>query len=253
MDGLQNSRRKFWTPPPRPDWVERVNAEGRFLDLAGVVPLDEASLLATATANTGLSDFGDDDWREPFGVLLKSLAEEAQLTLMGRIMTRTDLLMFLEARLRVEDMYKRHPEIEEQEIKAPFWIFGLGRSGTSLLQTLLALDPANRTTKTWEAMFPVPLSQAGPDLRSEIADNRITQWNRVTPEIVSMHDFSGEGQTETIHFESLSFRTPAWLNLLGLLPSYNAYIAGQPYELSFSYAKRALKLLQWQNRGFNGS
>ena len=94
-----------WTPPPRPEWVQRVNEEGNFLDLSAVIPLDEGSLIDRAIANTGLSDFGDEDWREPFKVLVKGLDQEAHLNLMGRILTRTDLLMFLEARLRVEDTY----------------------------------------------------------------------------------------------------------------------------------------------------
>ena len=62
-----------WQPPPRPGWVERINAEGRGMDIKSVVPLDENSLLEHAKVNTGLSDFGDDNWHEPFQVLVKSL------------------------------------------------------------------------------------------------------------------------------------------------------------------------------------
>ena len=241
-----SSRRQAWTPPPRPDWVAKVNEEGVLLDLRGVVPLDEDSLVRTAVANTGLSDFGEDGWRDFLRLYLKSLDEEAELNLMGRLMTRSDILMFLEARLRVEETYKQHPEIADEVVDRPFWIFGLGRSGTSLLQTLLALDPASRTTRVWEAMFPVPLSMEGPDRRRELAEGRITQWNRVTPEIVAMHEFAAEAQTETIHFEAISFRTPAWLNLLGLTPSFNAYCAGQGIAPSLDYARRIFKLLQWR-------
>ena len=241
-----DDRRGAWTPPPRPDWVAQVNAEGEVLDLRSVVPLRPEELIATAMANTGLSNFGDDDWREPFEIYVRSLDAEAELHLMGRIMTRTDLLMLLEARLQIEDLYARHPEIDDEVIEAPLWIFGQGRSGTSLLQTLLALDPANRTPRFWEVMFPVPPS-SGPDRRREVGDARITLWNRVTPEIVSMHDFRGEAETETIHAESLSFRCPPWLNLFGLTMSYNIHMAGEDYTKSFAYAKRVFKALQWQD------
>src|SRR5579863_10401599 len=103
--GDADRRRSLWTPPSRPDWVRRLNQEGRCLDLQSVVPLDERSLLQAAVRNTGLTDFGSDDWREPFQVLLRALEEEAELSLTGRIMTRSDLLTFLEARLRIEDCY----------------------------------------------------------------------------------------------------------------------------------------------------
>lgn len=247
---VENSSRKAsWQPPKRPDWVARVNEEGKHLDIAGIVPLDESSLIATATANTGLSDFGADDWREPFRRLLNSYNTESNLNLIGRIMTRSDLLMFLEARLRVEDAYKRHPEISEQEIRKPFFIFGQGRSGTSILHILLSLDPQNRTTYGWDSTFPVEFKIGEQDLRREIADARISMWNRVTPEIYAMHRFGGDEPAECIQIESLSLRTPAWLNLLGLAPSYNAYISKEDYCLSYEYLKRVLKLLQWQSPG----
>lgn len=133
-----NERIKRWQAPPRPDWVKRINEEGRHLDLRAVVPLDAESLISHAIRNTALTDFGDDGWREPFEVLVKSFDEEADLTLMGRLMTRSDLLMHLEGRLRIEDAYKRHPEIEDQALSPPILIVGSGRSGTSMLQNLLS-------------------------------------------------------------------------------------------------------------------
>src|SRR5262245_30805521 len=111
----ENYRIEQWTPPARPEWVKQLNEEGRWLDIKGIVPLDAESLIATAKANMGLSDFGSDDWREPFAMFLKGLNEESDLNLMGRIMTRSDILMNLEARLRVEEEYKQHPEIENVE------------------------------------------------------------------------------------------------------------------------------------------
>ncbi|MFA5524671.1 MAG: sulfotransferase [Tissierellales bacterium] len=241
---------KEWTPPKRPEWVRRINEEGTYLDLKGVVPLDENSLIERAKLNTGLSDFGHDDWYEPFQVFIKSLEEEAELSLMGRIMTRSDILMHLEARLKVEDTYKRHPEIDDEEIHNPIFILGSGRSGTSAIQNLLSLDPDNATPKHWEALFPAPPPEAATyhtDPRIEIADKRMTQWNRVTPEIESMHEFNGSMPTELIQIETLSFQSVAWLALYGYCPSYVAYMQERSALPAFSYAKRVLKLLQWKN------
>lgn len=239
------SRRAVWHPPVRPEWVRRINDEGAGLDLKGVVPLDPASLIATATKNTGLADFGGDDWREPLDRFCKALDEEAQLNLMGRILTRTDLLMFLEARLRVEDLYRRHPEIEDEVIAAPIWILGQGRTGTSMLQTLMALPPENRTLSVCEALFPVD-SQA----HFAEADHRIRMWNRVTPEVATIHDFAGHEAIETIMIESLSFQQPAWMNLLGFCPGFTHWITTERGMLpALSYGKRVLKAIQWQSPG----
>jgi len=248
MATLDSSHLQSWSPPARPDWVARFNQEGAYLDLSGIIPLDEGSLIDTAIRNTGLKNFGTEEWREPFSILVKGLDKEANLSAIGRILTRTDLLMFLEARLQVEEAYRQHPEIEKQEIKQPIWIIGQGRSGTSLTHTLLAQPPQNITTLDLDGMFPVRPFQ-GPDNRREKAHNLATMWRRVVPEVDSIHEFDAETPCETFRIEAMCFRAPAWLNLLGLAPSYNAYISQQDYKIAFEYSKRVYKLLQWQNPG----
>lgn len=239
------SRREIWQPPVRPEWVQRINEEGAGLDLKGVVPLDPQSLIDTATRNTGLSHFGADDWREAFERFCRALDDEAELNLMGRIMTRSEMLMYLEARLRVEDLYQRHPEIEDQEIAAPIWILGQGRTGTSMLQTLMALPPENRTLTIREAFFPVDTAAHHAE-----ADHRISQWNRVTPEVATIHDFDGPEAIETIMIETLSFQQPAWMNLMGMTPGFTQWVATtRGMRPALAYGKRVLKALQWQNPG----
>jgi hypothetical protein len=250
MSERNKSRVKAWSPPARPEWVQRINEEGHCLDLKAVVPLDEDSLIAHAKRNTGLSDFGADDWYEPFKVFIKALDEEADLNLMGRLMTRSDILMNLEGRLRVEDEYKRHPEINDLELSPPAMIVGSGRSGTSAILNLLSMDPDNSILRTWHALFPCPAPGSGPgEARRliDLADKRICQWNRVTPEIMSMHEFSGEIPTELIHAECLSFQSNGWLDLYGFVPTFDAYLAARGFLNAMSYAKRTLKLLQWRD------
>jgi hypothetical protein len=245
--GLRRSR---WQPPARPDWLRRVNEEGSRFDLPSVVPLDERSLIDTAIANTGLDDFGAEGWREPFSVLVRSLDTEADLNLMGRLMTRSDLVITLEARLRVEATYKAHPEIDEEMITKPLIIVGQGRSGTSMLHNALCEDPANGTVRNWEALFPCPPPESATyatDPRIAKADALTTMWNRVAPSIESMHEFSGWVPTESIHLHCMSFRSMAWFDLMGQTPSYAAYMMSQDPAEPYRYEKRVLKLLQWRN------
>lgn len=70
------------------------------------MPLARDALLAEARATFGLADrgiadFGSDDFLEPLDVLLPALEEEADLTVMGRWMTRRFLLRFLEVRIQL--------------------------------------------------------------------------------------------------------------------------------------------------------
>lgn len=221
------------------------------MDLEGVVPLDENSLLATARANTGLSDFGVDDWHEPFKILLDSLKREANLNLIGRIMTRADLLLFLEARLQIEDTIRNNPQILDEEIREPIMIIGQGRSGTSALHNMLSMDPANGVLKEWEITYPCPPPEAetyADDPRIEKAAGYLGMITRVIPEVHSMHEFGADMPMECIKLHGLTFNSPAWFNPFGgEAPSYSAAMAKRSVVPVYEYEKRVLKLLQWRN------
>jgi len=249
MPADTDERLNLWTPPVRPEWLSRINDEGRHMDIKSIIPLDAESLLSTAVRNTGLNDFGDDSWREPFDIITRAFDAESDLNLMGRIMCRSDMLNFLEGRLRIEDAYRRHPEIDNEVIVKPFFIVGQGRSGTSALLNLMAKDPASGSVKTWEAIFPAPPPEKATyltDPRIERGDALITQWNRVNPALMSLHEFAGEVPASCVHFMTYSFMS-IWFNLIGQMPSYAKYCAAADWHGAFEYHKRVLKLLQWKN------
>ena len=238
-----------WKPPPRPEWVARVNEEGRGMDIASLVPLEPAELIARAMANTGLSDFGQDPWREGFEILVKALNEEADLNLFGRLMTRSDLLIWLEERLAIEDAYRRHPEIDEQVVDAPVFIVGQARSGTSILFELLSTDGRFGVPTNWEIMFPCPPPEAATyrsDPRIAKAQHLLTQWHRVAPSFLSMHELGATIPNECKVAMNCTFTSD---NLTGLfqVPSYYAWLARADLTVPYAYYRRMLKLLQWKN------
>ncbi|MCY4426755.1 MAG: sulfotransferase [Halieaceae bacterium] len=250
IDTRLTARQKIWRPKPRPDWVQKIIQEGSYMDIANLVPLDEESLIETAKRNTGLRDFGDDNWREPFGILVRDLEEHARLHLMGRIMTRADLLIHLEARLQIQEAYKQYPEIDDEEVDGLFYIIGQGRSGTSLLQNIMSADPANGTTMGWEIMYPCPpptQENYHSDERIAKADHIIGTLNRVVPELASMHEFGAKIPTECIQLHCLTFISPWLLSFGGQAPNYAAYLQTADMEAVYRYEKRVLKLLQWKN------
>ncbi|MEM9256877.1 MAG: sulfotransferase, partial [Pseudomonadota bacterium] len=153
---MTDRKTTLWSPPEQPDWVTAMNREGDYFDLPAVVPLDERSLLDHAQRATGLRDFGDDLWRAPFEVLLHGLNNEAELTLLGRLMARSDIVIWLSTRLRVTDELKRQPDILDQPVASPMFIVGLPRSGTSILYELLSRDPEVGVPLMWEALQPCP-------------------------------------------------------------------------------------------------
>ena len=150
----------------RPDWVRRVNlmagsVGGHARDL---VPLDAADLLDTAVAALGGrpdGDLGDPRWQERFEALVAAV-DAAPMHVVGRLMTKQELLRSLRTRLLLTAAIDAAPEITRRPVTAPVIITGPARSGTSILFELLALDPDLRALTAAEALHPVTLPEARP-------------------------------------------------------------------------------------------
>ena len=124
--------------------------------MAEYCPLTADGLHEQASAQTGLSDFGEQDYRERMSVLLRAFGELPNFTAFGHTYAFSLMLTFLKGRLRVVDHLKRHPQIFDIEVTAPLVIAGLPRTGTTHLHSLLAADPALRSLPYWEAQEPLP-------------------------------------------------------------------------------------------------
>jgi len=239
-----------WTPPPRPEWLRRFNEEARGMGPRSLVPLDPDELVATARRNTGFRDFGADDWREPFEVLVRALEEEAELHPFGRLMTRCDLLIWLEARLGVEAAFREHPEIADEVIDRPLVIAGLSRSGTSILFELLAQDPGFGSPRHWEMVFPYPppvQETANSDPRIARCQHLITQWSRVAPTFAAIHEMDARLPNECVIAQACTF-VSEYIPLLFQVPSYLEWLATRAdWRRSYAYYRRMLQLWQWRN------
>ena len=238
-----------WQAPKRPDWLQKLNDEGNLLDLINVVPLDESSLLNAACSATGLNNFGDEHWREPFQILIRSLEDDAELNMMGRLMARNDILIWLKNRLQITELIKKHPEILQEKIEAPMFIVGLPRSGTSILFELLWQDPDVGVPLLWEAMIPCPPPEAASynsDPRINYVHGIVTQWERVVPEYATMHKMGGRLPAECGLIMANTFLSDHCASLQQAT-SYGMYYAQSDLTHVYEYHKLILQILQWKN------
>lgn len=246
------SATELWTPPPRPDWLRQFNAEAEHMDIRNLVPLDPDELIATARRTTGFSDFGGDEWREPFEVLLRAIENEAELHFFGRLMTRSDILIWLQALLGVQAAFNEHPEIADEEIREPVFIAGLSRSGTSILFELMAQDPQFRSPAHWEMMFPYPpptREHYHDDPRIARCQHLITQWNRVVPSYATMHEMDARLPNECIIAQGCTF-VSEYIPILFQVPSYMHWLGTRAdWEYPYRFYRRMLQLWQWRNPG----
>jgi hypothetical protein len=230
--------------------LRAVNAGGSALTRAGRWPfvLDEAPLLEAARRQTGLHDFGGDEYREPLRVLRESLVAEGRLTPIGRLVARRDLLSLLVARLTLVEDRRRHPGIAEQAIRRPLFIVGLPRTGSTLLHNLLAQDPRHRVAETWEVMAPSPPPEAaGYDRDPRIAEaTRRLRWlEALAPDFKKVHPVGARLAIECIAIMSPSFLSPRFHTLYHV-PTYQEWLERQDLRPAYEFHRRFLQHLGWR-------
>jgi len=234
----------------QPFGLRVLNRTGAALRKLGVplVRLDADSLLQSARKNASLTDFGHDSFRAPLERLVASLESEAQLTLLGRVIARRDLLRLLENRLRQVDLRKQHREINWERIERPLFILGLPRTGTSILHELMAQDPANRVPMTWEVMHPFP----PPETRTFHSDPRIAQVDahfsgidRLLPDFKTMHPMGARLPQECVVITQHEFASMVW-HTSNRVPSYQNWLDGADLRHVYESHKRWLQVLQWK-------
>jgi len=214
-------------------------------------PLGEAGLLAAARAQTGLKDFGDDSFREALRVLLDALEREADLTALGRFLTRQLLLQLLGTRLRAQDLVARHPEILDEPVEAPIIIMGLPRSGTTHLHNLLSQDPDLASLAYWESLDPVPVDAdlpkpGAPDPRIARCAKALRLLHYVLPLFPLMHEMTPEARHEEIQLMAVEFSTMLF-EASYQVPSYRDWYVASDQRPAYAMLKRLLQILQWRH------
>jgi hypothetical protein len=211
---------------------------------------DPAGLLAEATRQTGgLTDYGDPSFRKALEVLCHSLETEAKLSELGRQLLHGKCVELLVNRLRIEQYFKNHPEIGQESLEPPLVIVGLPRTGTTLLQRLLACDPQLYSMAWWETRYPVPFpgeSLQDPSQRIERARGEVKVMVEAMPKLLSIHPMDADQADEELMLMEHSFM--AAFNAYANVPSYMRWLYSVSEKPAYDYLKRAMRFLQWQKR-----
>jgi len=233
----------------RPDWVRRINAMG---DSVGggaegarrMVPLDPDAMLEEAVASLGggaFGDFGDPDWQRRYRALVAAF-DARPLHVVGRLMTREEIVRGLRTRLSLARAWEAEPRIAQEAIEAPIVITGPARSGTTITFELFWLDPALRGPTAADAFHPVLArgGDAGSSLAARLAMSECEQefWADVQPEFAAIHELRSDLPVECVTLTGPSFCGGHWA-MVGA--------AGMEMDVAANYAfeKRFLQTLQW--------
>lgn len=211
------------------------------------MPFPVDALMEAARRRTRI-DLDDPQAREPLGVLVTSLDRDAHLSADGRVQMEARLVRILSNRLRMERDLRAHPEIAEQRVIAPVFVFGLPRSGTTKLQKLLSATGDFTALPLWMAHNPSLISGE----RGEIREPRIrdtddyVQWiDRVSPKARLVHAFDTHEPEEVNPILEQGFRS-VYLPAFVEVPGFIGWTIAQPPHLQLEYLRRVLQYLQWQ-------
>ncbi len=209
-------------------------------DGQSLIALQPEELRRAAQTTTGLDDFGDTWWEEPFLRLCSSLDDQAQLHLPGRLRTRAELQLILQNRLRLVDLWKRQPAIDDEAVQAPIVVTGLGRSGTTFLHELLACDSDNRPPLLWELLHTTPRDEHS----VRLCHDEITLMDEMVPAFTAMHENGGHLPTECIFAFAHQFSSDIYTGLYNVA-DYTIWRSGQDQAPIYDWHRRMLQTLQW--------
>ena len=200
-----------------------------------------------ARAATGLHDFGSPYYREGLERTVDALNNEAELSEIGNVIQHATISNALIQRLKIEDTYAQHPEIDDEVVGGPVFVIGLPRTGTTALSQLVAADPQFRSLRMWESQAPTP----PPETATQDSDPRIAQaeeglrmLDEMFPLMKTMHNSEATAATECQDLMGMSFRTFHFDGAVRV-PSYLDWLMHCDMRETYTFHRRVLKLLQW--------
>lgn len=230
---------QFQSPLP----IRAFNRCGTLLDGAVIRKGSARAFIEAAQRRCHLEDFGEGDFREALSRLLEACHAEAELNLVGKLALRSDVTRQLCNRLLLQQERAAHPEIAREEIAQPLFIVGLPRTGTTLLHTLLAADPAHRAPLTWEVMEPATRDHAARARQARRAEKNIEWLKWLAPDFCRVHATGAHLPQECVSLMSPSFLSDQFDTMFDV-PTYRAWFLRQDLSPAYVSHQRILQHLQ---------
>ena len=232
----------------RPAWFALINRAGRFAESIGLRPfeLHSSRILAGARRVSGF-DFRDDAFEKGLEHLIRSLRDEARLTTFGKFAMKNAVQRSATSRFQVEGAISENPAILDEPINDPVFIIGMPRSGTTILQALLACDGAHRSPLCWECLLPYPAPPPETHRDNPRLDTIRREFEimfRLIPDFRKKHYMTADSPQECVGITALNFCSYQYLAQADM-PSYNHWLANEADQLqNLRWHKRFLQFLQ---------
>jgi len=232
----------------RKTYRKRVHAVNALAGVAERLHLDvgrihAGSILDAAQRSTGLDDWGDDHFLTPMRQVVDAVRAEEDFTPLARVILRQSWIRAVQNRLHLQRYLQRHPEVHDVAVKRPIFVLGFPRTGTTLLQHLLALDPTRRGLQIWELTHPVPsVEDPHEERRTSIRniDWMLRAAYQLAPEMGEVHYVDSTTLEECWYLFANSFAVMNW-DLQSGLVDYGNWLS-ESWDMRPAYAEYATLL-----------
>lgn len=230
----------------RPFLFRLINSLGNSFN--SYAKINAVKILDSARNAAGSTDVGTDSFIENMKVLIDSCKREAEMNLIGRITLHRTCVQAIRDRLIIQSHLKKEPGILKTEINKPIFVLGMARTGTTLLQNLIACDPNIRPLYYWEqAQIGIPpapeIVHNNPILNRAQKDVARLRW--LAPDFMAAHEVNPRGVEECNELMNREF-----ISILHFMfrnvPTYMEWVLSINMSNMYNYHK-----LQLQYLGYN--
>lgn len=211
--------------------MEQVNAE---------------QIVERAQKFAGLTTFDSESFREGLDILVADV-NRAGWSQSGLDWFETMAVRHLGNRLKIDEYIRQHPHVQDQPIKAPIFVLGMPRTGTTMSSNLLSVDPSKRSLLSWmvdEPVPPAPFNAVRTDPRLMVALEAERKRRAENPSAGRFYMASAAFPTECIHIHSGDFKSMFW-EAMGKLPNYSEWMRSADMSSAYAYERRFLQVLQF--------
>jgi hypothetical protein len=210
-------------------------------------------IVTGAERETGHSGIAGADTLERLGRLVEWINRRGPYTADQLERMRRQLQQVLATRLRLAGDRRRIAAIAQERIERPLFVIGFPRTGTTLLHSLLAEDPAVQAPRWWHSHVPSPPpgETAVCGQRLALAARELQRFVDFVPGLLQLHPYWDKGAEALIEDEelfTLDFHN-AYPTLLYQVPTLEVMvdIGGSDATAAYRFHREVLQHLQWNN------
>ena len=209
--------------------------------------IDPEAFKREAEQLAGASEWGGDGFEEAYERFIAALNAEAELTPQGVKRTRSHIRKLLVGRLKLFRDRQLYDDVAREEIRAPLFLTGQSRSGTSYFNALLACDERNHALSHWQVWtLSPPPGLPGVDTAPLVAAGErfieFEGWQ--DPDVRTTHNYTATNAAEDLMLHDYAFRSGSF-RFFWNVPSFAAWLQTESVAPIYRFEKKALQALQY--------